>query len=315
MENMKISFVTTVYNEEETIEVLLNSLFNQSFLPDEVVIVDAGSTDSTIEKINQCLTKINKKIDFKIITKKGNRSVGRNAGIEKAKGDIIVLSDAGCILDKNYIREIVKPFSDTTVDVVAGYYKGKANSVFQKSLIPYALVMPDKVNPEIFLPSTRSMAIRKLVWKEEGGFPEEYEYSEDFSFAKKLERAKRKIFFAISAFVFWIPRRNIIESFLMFYRFALWDIQAGIIRPKVVILFLRYLIGFLMLLYFFFDPSFMVLIILITLFFFYCFWAIMKNYRYVKDWQAIFYLPVIQYTADLAVMLGTIRGFIKRYGI
>ena len=48
---MKTSFITTVLNEEKTIEGLLESLNNQTLKPDEIVIVDGGSTDRTIAEI------------------------------------------------------------------------------------------------------------------------------------------------------------------------------------------------------------------------------------------------------------------------
>ena len=44
---MKISFISTVYNEEKTIIKFINSLLTQSKLPNEIIIVDGGSTDKT----------------------------------------------------------------------------------------------------------------------------------------------------------------------------------------------------------------------------------------------------------------------------
>ncbi|HXT84033.1 MAG TPA: glycosyltransferase, partial [Verrucomicrobiae bacterium] len=101
---MKISFITTVYNEEKTIDKLLNSLFRQSKMPEEIIIVDGGSSDNTIKKIHKFQMKtINHKLRFVLLIKKGNRSVARNEAVKQAKGEIIVCSDAGCILDKNWI--------------------------------------------------------------------------------------------------------------------------------------------------------------------------------------------------------------------
>ncbi len=110
---MKISFVTTVLNEENTINLLLESLVAQTKNPDEIIIVDGGSTDRTIDIIQKAKTKNQKlKSKLKIIQKVGNRSVGRNEGIKKATGNIIVISDAGCVLDRDWIKEITKPFND-----------------------------------------------------------------------------------------------------------------------------------------------------------------------------------------------------------
>ena len=50
---IKASIVTTVLNEEGTIEKFIQALLNQSVKPDEIVICDGGSTDSTVEKVKK----------------------------------------------------------------------------------------------------------------------------------------------------------------------------------------------------------------------------------------------------------------------
>ncbi len=143
---MKISFITTIFNEAETIEKFLDSLITQSRLPDEIIIVDGKSTDKTVERIKNFEQKFRrKKIAFHLVIKKGNRSVGRNEAIKKATGEIIVCSDAGNILNRRWVDKITRPFFShkvvkssshhafdfrhedvkTDVDVVAGNYDAK----------------------------------------------------------------------------------------------------------------------------------------------------------------------------------------------
>ncbi len=306
-----ISFVTTVYNEENTILSLLESLFNQTRLPDEVIIVDGDSQDNTVKKIRNFFSTLPKNKNFPkihLISKGCNRSEGRNLGIRMAKGDIIVLTDAGCILDKHWIEEIVKPFSNNSVDAVAGYYAGRAQTIFQQCQIPYFLVMPDKIDPKNFLPATRSMAIKKQVWKELGGFPEEYSHNEDYVFAKKLKRMGKKIAFAGDAIVYWLPKKTVKDCFLMFFRHAYGDAEAWILRPKVIFLFFRYflvliLIGLLLIL-----RSFILFKLLIFFFLLYIFWSIIKNLRYCLHIKSLVIFPILQFTADIAVIAGTLGG-------
>ena len=171
--SMKVSFITTVYNEENTIVQLLDSLSKQSRMPDEIIIVDGMSTDGTVDKIKNYNSK------FKIIQKKGNRAVGRNEAIKSSSGDVIVCSDAGCLLDKDWVKNIIEPFKNKEINVVAGYYKGLPQNIFQKCIVPYVLMMPDRVHPKNFLPATRSIAFRKSIWEKVGGFPEKFSHNED----------------------------------------------------------------------------------------------------------------------------------------
>ena len=309
---MKVSFIATVYNEESTIGDLLQSISIQSKVLDEVIIVDGGSSDNTLSVISNFQFQISKN-KLKVIAMKGNRAVGRNEAIKNAGNEIIVCSDSGCILDKDWIKNITKSFEDEEVDVVAGYYKGNAKNIFQKCLMSYVLVMPDKVDTNKFLPATRSMAFKKSVWKRAGGFPEEFSNNEDYVFAKRLKEINANMVFEKKAIVYWTPRSNIKEAFVMFYRFAKGDSESRIFRPKVAFIFLRYIIALTLLSLFILLKSYLLLNALYLIFLLYIVWAIIKNYRYVKDARALFILPLIQFTSDIAVICGTLEGFISFY--
>jgi len=306
---MKVSLIATVFNEEKTIHNFINSVLSQSKLPDEIIIVDGGSTDATASIISKLKTQIsNKQINLKFIAKKGNRSVGRNEAIRSSSNEIIACSDAGCILDENWIKNITEPFKDLKVDVVSGYYRGQAKTVFEKCLIPYVLVMPDKVDPANFLPATRSMAFRKSIWKKVGGFSENLSNNEDYVFANRLKKDNANISFKKNAIVYWRPRSNLKEAFIMFYRFAKGDAESHIFRPKVIIIFLRYMVGLSLIIMYLSLKSYLMLNFIFLILFVYILWSIAKNYKYVKDIRAILFLPIIQVTSDVAVILGTIRG-------
>lgn len=311
---MKVTFVTTILNEEENIGELLNSLRSQSKKLDEIIIVDGGSKDQTIKVVKNWKAKV-KSEDFrkkiKLLVKRGNRSIGRNEGIKKAKSDIIVISDAGCILDRNWVKNMVAPFKSEKVKAVGGFYKGIYFSIFQKALIPYVLVMPDKANPKNFLPSARSMAVRKTVWENLGGFPENYSHNEDYFFARKLKKENVKFVFRKNAVAYYLPRKNILEAFLMFFKFAYGDSESDIFRGKAILVLTRYIIGFWILVFSLYINLFFAIRLLFYILLLYSFWAIWKNYKYVKNWRALFLLPMFQITSDFAIIFGTILGFSK----
>ncbi len=307
----KVSFIATVLNEEDTVGDLLKSLFDQTQKPDEVIIVDGGSTDKTLSVISNFQYAIRNKANLKLIIKKGNRAVGRNEAIKNAGGEIIAMSDAGCILDKNWLKNLVNPFAEPKVDVVAGFYRARTKSLFEECLAPYVLVMPDKANPRTFLPASRSMAMRKKVWEKMDGFPENFSHNEDYVFAQRLRKRGIQTVFIKAAICYFRPRKNLKEAFIMFYRFAYGDAEAGIFRGKVLLILARYLIALvLVVLGLKYNLRYLILA-LIALTVFYAGWSIFKNYRYVNKIKAIIILPVIQIISDLSVLSGTTLGTFK----
>ena len=310
---MKVSFITTVYNEEDSIGDFLSSLFSQTTMPDEIIIVDGGSSDRTIEKIKDFKQKIkNYKGNFVLLIKKGNRSLGRNTAIKHAKGEIIACSDAGCILDKNWLKNIVEPFDKKNIDVASGFYYPKTRNIFEKCLATYTCVMPDKIDQLNFLPSSRSVAFKKVVWEKVGGYPEELNTCEDLVFDKKLKRNGFHFYFSKEAFVYWPQRHTINEAFIQFYSYAKGDGEAFYVRPQTPLLFLRYLVGIFLAIIFIMTKSILMLSFLLFILVLYILWAVAKNYRYIKNIQALYILPFLQFTSDIAVLTGFSVGIYHR---
>ncbi len=297
----KVSLIVTVLNESKTIRVLLESILQQTLKPNEVLVVDGGSTDDTV-KIIKRFSQENPQLHLQVKIKKGNRSVGRNYAIQLAKYELIAITDAGCVLEKKWLKALVLKYTESKAPVIAGYYAAKPETDFQKAVVPYVLVMPDRIDPQNFLPATRSMLIEKRLFKEMGGFDEKLSDNEDYDFAKKLVKQKIKISFAQRAVVFWEPRKTLHEFYTMIFRFARGDIFAKIIRPKVILIFLRYIIFVLL---FLVSKK-----LFLGLFALYCFWAIQKNKKYVGGGYK--YLPLLQLTSDIAVMHGSFQGFFSR---
>lgn len=208
---MNISICITVLNEEGTIGPLLDSLINQSKKPSEIVIVDGGLKDKTVEITRHYQQKDGR---IKLLVEKCSRAKGRNLGVEIAKGDVIAMTDAGCIADKNWLKNLTAPFATSRVDVSAGFYKMMGDSAFQKAESVYLGVRPSGFNYN-FLPSTRSIAFTKKIWEEVGGFPEDLEgAAEDTVFNYKLIKAKAKFSRVKDAIVEWGMPANLKDFFL-----------------------------------------------------------------------------------------------------
>lgn len=306
---MQVSVVITVLNEAHSLSLLCDALSKQTLMAEEVIIVDGGSSDASFSVLQNCKKRY-PKLNLRIIRQPGNRSVGRNAGIRTAKNDWIAITDSGCEPSPHWLAELCATQTRTQALVVAGYYQGKATSPLSEAIIPYVLVMPDQIDPDHFLPATRSMLLAKSVWRKLGGFNEQLHHNEDYAFARQLQTLHYTIAFAQTAIVYWHSRTTLKSFAYMIYRFALGDAESHCWRTKVWLIFGRYIITLGGLSYLAVTGNTISASILgCGILLCYGCWAIIKNYRFVK--QGWYWLPILQLTSDLMVIIGTSIGILK----
>ena len=214
---MKTSLICTVINEENTVRNLLDSILKQTRKPDEIVIVDGGSRDSTVKVLKEHAK--NFPIPVKIIAAKGaNISQGRNIAIEHAKGPVIVSTDGGTVHDRNWFKNIVKNIEDG-YDVSAGLFYPLPKSKFEE--IVGKLMYPDMDSvPDDWPPSSRSAAFTKKAWAKAGGYPEELYTAEDSVFNYRLKASGAKYKVARNAKSYWRPRPNSRKFFKQYFTYA-----------------------------------------------------------------------------------------------
>jgi len=226
---MKVSVVITEMNEAKSIGRFLDSLLLQTRIPDEIVITDGGSTDGTQQIIQEY---IKQGAAIKLIQAPGNRSVGRNTAIKNATHSIIAVTDAGCIIAKNWLEEIIKPFKDDQVMVVAGGYTYSADNLIQKLTNDFIFQNHHPEQLDTWLPSSRSIAFRKEAWKRAGGYPEYQAYNaklrnkcggEDTVFDLKLKQQGYSFANGLSAQVDWKPQPTLRKMFKQYYWYAIGD--------------------------------------------------------------------------------------------
>lgn len=104
MKTLKVSVVIPAYNEEKVIEGCITTLLSQTYPEKEIIIVDDGSTDKTIEIIKSYPVKLLQQ------SHKGP-GAARNLGASQAHGKILVFVDADMIFDKRFIFDLVKPIN------------------------------------------------------------------------------------------------------------------------------------------------------------------------------------------------------------
>jgi len=223
---VNVSVVITVKNEESSILQLLNSLENQSLKPYEVIIVDGGSKDRTVEIIKSFTTS---RDSFKLILAEGaNRSNGRNIGISAANSEIIAVTDAGVVVDKYWLENLVKPFGHEEADFVGGVYVQGGESLLQKCIGILQYPNIEKLYTDDFIPSCRSVAFKKDVWKSVGYWPEHLEKADDTYFDLMIREKGFKIALAKDAVVSWTAKDTLKGLFQQYSSYAEWDVRAGL---------------------------------------------------------------------------------------
>jgi glycosyltransferase involved in cell wall biosynthesis len=313
---MDVSIVITVFNEGKTIASLLDSLVNQTLKPDQIMVIDGGSTDNTAEIVRHYEKKYR---PVKLFVEKCSRARGRNIGVEMAKFEIIAMTDAGCIADKNWLKEITMPFKNEEVDIVAGFYSMVGETPFQKAETIFLGVMPSKFDIK-FLPSTRSIAFRKKVWEKIGGFPEsKLNSAEDTDFNYKAVKLGVKYAHRKNARVEWEMPISLKEFFNKIFDYAKWDARYGIWwhpvqmfashNIKVLFVYLRYVIGLILFFKAISNPSLFIILAILVLA--YICWAFRKVYIETRNVNSGLWGIVLQFTTDIAVMWGFIKGVIR----
>ncbi len=238
-----VSVIATVYNEGAAVDDLLASLVRQTRRPDEVVIVDGGSTDDTLERLRRA--EAAGELPLTVLSQPGaNISVGRNAAIAAARGPLIACVDAGVRLDPGWLAALTAPFGGAEPPaVVSGFFVPDARSPFEVALAATTLPALRDVKAESFLPSSRSVAFLKSAWEAVGGYPEWLDYCEDLVFDLRLRAAGWRFAFAPQAVVAFRPRSNLRAFFRQYYRYARGDGKADLWRRRHAVRYGTYLVA------------------------------------------------------------------------
>ncbi len=130
MRERRVSVVINVYNEEESIRDCLNSLADQTYSDFELIIVDDGSTDDTMDIVKDYSNILDMKTYY---TPHVGIKKARRKGIEETAGDYIIVIDADERLENDFLEEIVEPFEDEDVGAVGGILKSEGEGWVTKA--------------------------------------------------------------------------------------------------------------------------------------------------------------------------------------
>ena len=315
---MRISVICTVLNEAQAIGSLLDGLLAQTRPPDEVVIVDGGSSDGTPAVILSYADRLPLKLQE---ARGANISRGRNLAVKRSNGDVIASTDAGVWLPPDWLERLTTPFTNLTPEelregryAVAGFFTPDPQSTFELALGATTLPLVDDISPETFLPSSRSVAFSRGAFTCSNGYPEWLDYCEDLLFDFGLIDCCGGFAWAPDAVAHFRPRPTLRKFARQYYLYARGDGKADLWRKRHLIRYLTYLVALpvLLALAVLHHPLWLLLLLVGGLA--YCWrpfqrlrsqWA---GYSVLQRLWAALLIPLIRIIGDVAKMIGYPAG-------
>jgi glycosyltransferase involved in cell wall biosynthesis len=217
---VKVSLVATVKDAAPFAREFVTSLEGQTRAPDEIVIVDGGSTDGTVPVLRSSPA-------ITVIEAPGaNIPMGRNIAIRAATHEVIAVTDADCVLAPDWLERILEPL-ETGADVAMGLYRPLTSSFFEVCAAAISIKEREEIRPERYLPSARSIAFRREAFETAGRYPEWLSIGEDMLLNHRWRALGVRMELAERAVVYRRPRSDLPSYVRQFFRYAEGDALGG----------------------------------------------------------------------------------------
>ena len=211
--NIKVSIIIPIYNVVNDIERCLNSLINQTFRDFEVILINDGSTDGSLEKCREF-----EQMDHRILViDKAHEgiSIARNKGLDIAKGRYICFVDGDDYVELNAIEEMYHVIQSKNTDIVLfNHYRGKdeieqvkfpKNKVLYKDELKKIL---KKANTDFFIPFLWRNIYKNTKRQKQIRFKEKLKYGEDSLYNLESYLHAESIYCSDHAYYHYMPNRN-----------------------------------------------------------------------------------------------------------
>jgi len=220
---LKVTAAICCFNAEAFIENAVRSLLRQSRAPDEIIVVDDGSKDSSPDVI--------KKLPVKTIKHNDNKGLAaaRNTALKHARGDIIVYIDSDTIADEKMIEKMLSFYDSEEVYAVGGMgIEVNIRNIYDKWRKYNAHQSPgDELNEDAEMLPGLCCSYRKSALEEIGGFDEFFKRNaEDHDISIRLKKAGGRLVYSPDIKVEHYRTDSLLTLLKMIYRYDLWTIIA-----------------------------------------------------------------------------------------
>jgi glycosyltransferase involved in cell wall biosynthesis len=232
---MKVSLIATVLNADEHIGSFLASIATQERVPDEIIVVDGGSTDGTLEQLRAAGDAIT------LIEEPGaNIARGRNRAIAAASHDAIAVADADCSYGASWLAALLAPL-DAGADVAMGWTEPVIGSLLDACVASLGFPLAaTEVEEGTFMPSARSVAFRREAIDAIGGYPEWLAIGEDMWVDHRWRERGFAMRMAPDAVARWHPRGSLGGIWTQYVRYGRGDSQAAMYPERHALRFAVY---------------------------------------------------------------------------
>lgn len=201
---LRITILIPCHNEEKSIRSCVQACLQQSRAADEIIVVNDGSTDASLEILRSFKQKI-KLINLPKAS--GNKSFAQEYGLKFVSGDVFISTDADTLLHPDFVAEIEKSFADPGVAAVGGYVKSiRYNWLTACRAHDYIIgqnihkLAQSKLNFVLVIPGAAG-AFRTDVFRQFIGFDHDT-LTEDLDFTYKLHRRGLRVAYNPKAIVY-----------------------------------------------------------------------------------------------------------------
>jgi glycosyltransferase involved in cell wall biosynthesis len=192
---VETSIVIRTFNEEKHIKRLLDSISTQNYTNWEIIIVDSGSTDKTLDIVKNYQTRI-----VKISPKDFSFGRSLNEGCRSAKGDYAVLASAHTYpVDDTWLYNIISPFEDPKIGMVYGrHMQMDTTKLPEERDFEFNFGTKSKILVDEAFGNNANAAIRLSLWKEIP-YNEKLSGLEDVDWAKKVQARGYYVYYKADA--------------------------------------------------------------------------------------------------------------------